>query len=1082
MNQHLFAAILASQDLPKNTEAASHHLPRDTIATAFQFIEFLHMGHKYARELLTGELLQTAQAITATNFRPPQNADIISKARDTRVAKAVESPRYPAGWAVDKPALCEAIAAFKNSTKAYRNTQVFHNFEWRIPTSPLSELHSPALDSTPDRAHPPHNPSAPRKEPSRSASVDSIPFRIKESSNYRRPSAVAESPSTHNNSNSSPVEKIQRVPPSIEQRPPTEPTSNMASNQLNAALLEQIEAMINRAITACMATPQPSSQPEQGRDVNWTNTRWYAADLGFFDPGYEGKTVATGDPMEHAGKDTIFRDVHLFMERIRDIAAVKRDEVVRQNLSMCLKGVALAWYTSELTMDQKQLLKLGQGIEQWEQKLVARFKERPNKAMATMVRERYTIADARNKREPREYAGIIMRAAKSAKLGGTGHIIMLIYNGLDIEFQRDITMPTLATTLEVFLQELDDHKDIWWGLASQASRPFGRLSSSPYYATAYSRGNSSNPYYNRGQSRFSNQLNTYSGKDTQYQGPSKGNPFRLMQNEADTEQPNAKQVEGPKPRLMITAGPANGSDLPPRTTNYNDGTYASNPFRPNNNYQAGRWNTRGRQNGSWRQRDRPQGTYFAESSQHTSDQHEQEPLDETPQSLDEHYASPDEPPTEQPDDNNGEYHHEEYGYYVGITVRQTRRAQCRNCKADFTSNNKLHAHIRVCQHRKRTTNAVSRDSPLIIKSDATTVKSKGLAFQSWHFATFTAKLAVDGTEHELCGDTGCIMSLINRAFLLEEAPQLKIERSGSNVTVRGIGSHTHECNKYVVITVYIPGIVNDSPAIASITHQLHVVDQLQAKILVGMDILGPEQAVLDIRQRQLTLPRCKNLQARLTVTPKLSRTTGKIVLAKELVTVPPNSVTPVPIQLKKKAYLPPNQDFLFQPVPQGLNLGQQGGPRAHIVDSNFAFVEVQNATDRPVVIPRRARLRSVTDYEEEGCYAIGTHEAYLAAGAAPTGQQITAEADQVGMTEKYPIGFTAYGTQSTRDWLFATAAAYPIWHKTGGFIHVLESEWMPIPLRPDAAPTGAKVYQLGPEDKRLIDEMFNLLHQQGKME
>lgn len=40
---------------------------------------------------------------------------------------------------------------------------------------------------------------------------------------------------------------------------------------------------------------------------------------------------------------------------------------------------------------------------------------------------------------------------------------------------------------------------------------------------------------------------------------------------------------------------------------------------------------------------------------------------------------------------------------------------------------------------------------------------------------------------------------------------------------------------------------------------------------------------------------------------------------------------------------------------------------------------------------------------------------------------------------------------------------------------------MPIPLQPDAAPTGAKVYQLGPEDKRLIDETFNLLHQQGKM-
>lgn len=291
-----------------------------------------------------------------------------------------------------------------------------------------------------------------------------------------------------------------------------------------------------------------------------------------------------------------------------------------------------------------------------------------------------------------------------------------------------------------------------------------------------------------------------------------------MQNEADTEQSNAKQVEGPKPRLMITADPANGSDLPSRTANYNDGTYANNPFRPNNNYQAGQWNTRGRQNGNWRQCDRPQGTYFTESSQPTSDQHEQKPLNETPQAFDEHYTSPDEPPTEQPKGNNSEYHHKKYGYHVGITVWQTRPAQCRNCKADFTSNNKLHAHIRVCQHRKRATNAATRDSPPIIKSDATTVKSKGLAFRSWHFATFTAKLAVDGIKHKLCGDTRCTMSLIDRAFLLEEAPQLKIKRSDSNATVRGIGSHTHECNKYVIITVYIPAIVNDSPAIASITH------------------------------------------------------------------------------------------------------------------------------------------------------------------------------------------------------------------------------------------------------------------------
>lgn len=86
------------------------------------------------------------------------------------------------------------------------------------------------------------------------------------------------------------------------------------------------------------------------------------------------------------------------------------------------------------------------------------------------------------------------------------------------------------------------------------------------------------------------------------------------------------------------------------------------------------------------------------------------------------------------------------------------------------------------------------------------------------------------------------------------------------------------------------------------------------------------------------------------------------------------------------------------------------------------------------------------------------------------------------MTEKHPIGFTAFGTRPVCNQLFTAAAAFKIWSKTGGFIDIPEDEWMPIPLRLDATPRGARVYQLGPNDQKLIDKTFDLLHQQGKME
>ena len=142
--------------------------------------------------------------------------------------------------------------------------------------------------------------------------------------------------------------------------------------------------------------------------------------------------------------------------------------------------------------------------------------------MATIVREKYTITDARNRREPREYAGVIIRVAKSAELGSASHIIMLIYNGLDLEFQRDLAMPLLSTSLEQFLQDLDNHKDIWWGLAGKSARPYNmgpfhdRFGRNPYY---------SNVSYNRDQSRFNNYANLCTGREGPYQPLSKDSNY-----------------------------------------------------------------------------------------------------------------------------------------------------------------------------------------------------------------------------------------------------------------------------------------------------------------------------------------------------------------------------------------------------------------------------------------------------------------------------------------------------------------------------------------------------------------------------
>lgn len=65
--------------------------------------------------------------------------------------------------------------------------------------------------------------------------------------------------------------------------------------------------------------------------------------------------------------------------------------------------------------------------------------------------------DAKKNREPREYAQSVLRSAKSAELPVYNQVL-LIYNGLDLEFQRDLSVPTSTTSINTFLTDMDAHK------------------------------------------------------------------------------------------------------------------------------------------------------------------------------------------------------------------------------------------------------------------------------------------------------------------------------------------------------------------------------------------------------------------------------------------------------------------------------------------------------------------------------------------------------------------------------------------------------------------------------------------------
>lgn len=130
----------------------------------------------------------------------------------------------------------------------------------------------------------------------------------------------------------------------------------MAQQMSAQELRDFITQTVNTAIQNFQPpteAPGPSDPPDPPGANGGTNTnnnddsRWNAADLGYFDPHLD-KSYGEGEIVT-VGKNVYYRSPILFVKRIRDLATVKGAAVVRSNLNTALRGSALAWYTVELS-------------------------------------------------------------------------------------------------------------------------------------------------------------------------------------------------------------------------------------------------------------------------------------------------------------------------------------------------------------------------------------------------------------------------------------------------------------------------------------------------------------------------------------------------------------------------------------------------------------------------------------------------------------------------------------------------------------------------------------------------------------
>ena len=248
---------------------------------------------------------------------------------------------------------------------------------------------------------------------------------------------------------------------------------------------------------------------------------------------------------------------------------------------------------------------------------------------------------------------------------------------------------------------------------------------------------------------------------------------------------------------------------------------------------------------------------------------------------------------------------------------------CDRCTAAFLSRSALHKHIRTgCVMLRKvileTDSGLSSAKPILKSIAKLPTPGSGLAFKSWSYVTTfitfdpTALLSLTDPDSSVCLDTGCGVTLVDKAWLARKLLSQKISAMPVPLKVRDIGTLKHKSEDFALTTIYIPGIDEKGREVyASISCKLHLVDGLKANMLVSNNVLCTEGFAINLSTSSTLIHSC-GMKIDIN-TRQHSEFLRQRALASATTIVPPQSEALVVFQHIK---LPDSRDFLFHPSPQ----------------------------------------------------------------------------------------------------------------------------------------------------------------------
>jgi hypothetical protein len=853
--------------------------------------------------------------------------------------------------------------------------------------------------------------------------------------------------------------------------------------------------------------PGPPGNPGEVLD-----NRWRIEEFGLFQPDLQVDSSHPAGDVVTIGKDTFYRNVDAFCERVRDAVSLKGPDVVRENLHLCLRGTASRWWTFELSELDKQAIRRDDTprLSQWTGRLTSRFRPRLAQAMRENSDLVFQISDVRAEQSVLVYFQSKLLRARSCGFESTQAALLQVYMGIDTVLRRDLFEPTSETSVAQFRELLSEKEEIWRELYRPRSSQPQYPRASPYqpstsrqaqlWRTPVTPQRQVAPS-TRGQSQWqTRQATPQQWPRASPQSPLSRLPCPYHATRGETYYHLAKDCRLPKPPSPLPPLPAGD-----RITQISFGHAArqSSQYDPTTDRESEHFDPHRSDIGS--------DQYYGDEGDYDAEQ----------------IAFLNPLPTDA-----GEYVEDDaFIHLLQPVVDPQVQHRCKRCDYIGSSRNALFLHLRANNHFASPDPVAEIRGPRaevdIIRSQAPPVTGTGMSFRSYNYTEIAIRFDPEGEDAWVCLDSGCGMSCVDRDLVPPGATVLGLHEP---VKIRGLGDKVHLSTDYFVHEALLPGVTPEGkPALGCIKREFHVVDRLACGALLGTDFIDPEGILIDTQSRTATVRSCNDLVCPIRITPRGSAIQHRSVRSAKNVTVRPHTKQLIPIKVKS---LPVGRDYRFtaQYSPDTSYLAISGILPEAIVDSEVTSVAYYNNSNHSVTIGKDVHLGEISDYGQDEkatpedadvvdalfAYASIIPSLSLALGTGltaltctplspgtptrintttlPSDTTVSAytlvpDLQPVQGNDGHTFGSEGVVVNTTDDitplqiaTLKSTLASFPsLWEDRLGRVIEPEEDWLQIPLKPGAVIESKGRYRVSRKDEAVIDQVFDQMRAEDRL-